>query len=149
MKWLAMVILLTVCTAAAPVSSGLAGAAPEGPFGAAAHAVQPVPLFTGGTSAFAGLGIPAAQEEDKKDRLPTGLVAPAVIGLLAYWLIHLAAYAFFGLVLFVFLGLMLLLGVLVMRSRWRGGRALAAVIGVTVAGTAAILLWMVRTFKGG
>lgn len=148
MRWLAMVILLTVCTAAALVSSGLAGAAPEGPFGAAAHAVQPVPLFTGGTSAFAGLGTPAAQEEDKKDRLPTGLVAPAVLGWFVYWLSHLAAYAFFGLVLFVFLGLMLLFGVLVMRSRWRGGRALAAVIAVTVAGTAAILLWMVRTFTG-
>ncbi|MGQ9498547.1 MAG: hypothetical protein ACUVRC_06715 [Desulfotomaculales bacterium] len=88
------------------------------------------------------------QEEDKKDRLPTGLVAPAAIGLLACWLIHLAAYAFFGLVLFVFLWLMLLLGVLVMRSRWWGGRALAVVIAVTFAGTAAILMWMVRTFTG-
>lgn len=149
MRWLALVILLTVCAAAAPVSSGLAAAAPEGPFGAAARAVQPVPLFTGGTPAFAGRGAPAAQEEDKKDRLPTGLVAPAVIGLLAYWFFHLAAYAFFGLALFVFLGLMLFLGVLVMHSRWRSGRALAAVIAVTVAGTAAILLWMVRTFTGG
>lgn len=148
MRWLALVILLTVCAAAAPVSSGLAAAAPEGPFGAAAYAVQPVPLFTCGTPAFAGRGAPAAQEEDKKDRLPTGLVAPAVIGLLAYWFFHLAAYAFFGLVLFFFLGLMLFLGILVMHSRWRSGRALAAVIAVTVAGTAAILLWMVRTFTG-
>jgi len=72
-----------------------------------------------------------------------------MIALFAYYLMHLAAYAFFGVVLFVFLGLMLFLGILVMHSRWRSGRALATVLAVTVAGTAAILLWIVRTFKGG
>lgn len=149
MEKTALVILLALCAAAAPVLPGFWAVAPEDPVGAATSAVRPAAFFAGGTPAFAERSTPSAQEEGGKDRLPRGLVAPAVVGWLFYWLVHLAAYLFFGLVLLFFLGLMLLLGFYVMRSRWRSPRALAAVIALTVAGTAAILWWTVHTFTGG
>lgn len=132
-------LLLTVAGAVGPGFS-VAQTAPG------AERALPAALPSGVALAESGGMEPTALPvAEKENRLPTGLVAPAVVGALFYRVISLAVYLFFGLVLLGFLGLMLLLGRRLRGSPRRRGWALAALLAAAMAGSTGIVLWMVRT----